>query len=164
MASNPPVVKKQSWLSKLGQDILKVLGFASKVEQAAEPIIETAFPVSIPAFAIFDKIMQIVMMGEATFAAVGLQSNGPAKLAAALPQVSAMLDQWVASNLPGGADIVKGEAYLAARTANATAYVNAAVAFLNSLPPSAQTVIIPGAVSAGAAAQAVISSLARLEI
>ena len=157
MASTPVAPAKQSWLSKFGQDVLKVLGIAQKVETAAEPVIEALVPASIPAFAIFDKIIQIVMLGESTFAAVGMAANGPAKLSAALPGVEALLDQWVQDNLPGSADILKAQSYLASKTANATAYINAAVAFLNSLPPAAQTAVTSPAVAAAAAAKAAVT-------
>lgn len=159
MVSAPVPVKKQSWLSKFGQDILKVLGIAQKVEQVAEPVVEALVPASIPFFGIFDKIIQVVMLGEATFAAVGQQSNGAAKLAAALPGVKAMLDQWVMDNLPGSQQILASEAYVSAKAANATAYINAAVAFLNSLPPAATTAVTAPAVAAASAAKAAMQGV-----
>lgn len=158
MSSSPVAPAKVSWLKKLGQDVLKVLGVVQKVEPAVEPIVEALVPASVPIFAIFDEIVQIVVMGESTFAAVGMASNGPAKLAAALPGVEALLDQWVSDNLPGAAAILKDEQYLAAKAANATAYINAAVAFLNSLPPASQTAVVSGAVAAAAAAKAAVSA------
>ena len=153
-----PPVKKQSWLSKLGHDVLKVLGIAQKVEAIAEPVVEALLPTSIPAFSIFDRIISLVTSTESAFAAVGMQSNGPAKLNATLGAVGSLLDGWVTDNLPGGAEILKGEQYIATRTANATGYVNAAVAFLNSLPPSAQTATTPAAVAAAGAAQAAVAA------
>lgn len=154
-AATPPHV---SWLKKLGQDVVKVLGVAQKVESAAEPVVEALLPASIPAFSIFDRIISLITSTESAFAAVGLQSSGPAKLNAVLAAVTSLLDGWVTSNLPGGADIVKGEQYIAARAANATAYVNAAVAFLNSLPASATTAVTPEAVAAASAAQAAVAA------
>ena len=153
-----PPAPHVSWLKKLGQDVLKVLGIAQKVEAIAEPVVEALLPASIPAFSIFDRVIALVTTTESAFAAVGMQSSGPAKLTAVLGAVESLLDGWVTSNMPGSADILKGEQYLAARTANATAYVNAAVAFLNSLPASAQTATTPEAVAAAGAAQAAVAA------
>lgn len=156
MSSIPvvPAPAKVSWLKKLGQDVLKILGVIQKAEPAVEPVVEALVPASIPVFAIFDEIMQIVIMGESAFAAVGMASNGPAKLAAALPGVEALLDKWVSDNLPGSADILKADSYVQAKAAIATEYVNAAVAFLNALPANSQTAVVNGAVAAASAAKA----------
>jgi hypothetical protein len=159
MSSTPVVpAPKVSWLKKLGQDVLKVIGVVQKDEPAVQSVVEALVPASAPVFAIFDEIVQIVVLGESTFAAVGLAANGPAKLAAALPGVEALLDQWVSDNLPGSSAILSAESYVAARTANATAYINAVVAFLNSLPASSQTAVTSGAVAAASAAKAAVAA------
>lgn len=158
MSSTPVAPPHVSWLKKFGQDILKVLGIVKTVETVAEPVVEALLPASIPVFSIFDEIMQIVQMGEATYAAVGLAANGPAKLAAALPGVQALLDQWVKDHLPGSAQILTAETYVAAKAANATAYINAAVAFLNSIPANPQTAVTSPAVAAASASAAAVAA------
>lgn len=155
MASAPVVAPKQSWLSKLGQDIVKVLGIVTGVEKVAEPVVEALLPASTVAFGIFDKIVQLVTNIEGAYAAVGQQASGTAKLGAAVPYVESLLDQYVTDNFPGSADILKAETYLAQRAPVAESYVNLVVQFLNSLPASSQTAVTTSAIAAAAAAKSI---------
>ena len=148
----------KSFLSKFGHDVLTVVGIIGKVEAVAEPVVETLFPASIPVFNIFDKVINLVTANEAAFAAVGQASNGAAKLQAILGAVSAELDGWVSANLPGSAEILKSTQYIQAKSAIATQYVNAVVAFLNSLPAGTATTTSASATVAAAAASAALQA------
>lgn len=152
---------KVSWLKKLGQDILKVLGVVVKVEQVAEIPVEAILPASIPAFGVFDKVMQLVGVAESSFAAAGQASNGPAKLQSILAATGKILDQYVADNFPGSAEILKSEQYIAGKTTVATQYINSVVAFLNSIPAVvAPTTPTTNSVATLAAAQVAAANLA----
>src|SRR5271155_3450780 len=160
MATTPVVPAKVSWLKKLGQDVLKVLGVVAPAEKVAEPFIEALLPASVPVFGILDEIFPIITVTEQAFSAVGQQSNGPAKLNAALSGVEAAIDQWTAANLPGSAAILATDAYIQAKLAAATAYVNATVAFANALPASPATSVTSSGVAAAAAAKAAVGAVA----
>lgn len=154
-----PVAPKVGWFKKLETDIQKVLGIAQEGEKVAEPFVEAIFPASIPVFGILDKIFPLVTTIQQTFAAVGQADNNQAKLQAALNGIGADIDQWVTDNLPGSAEIMKADAYIQARTAAATAYINATVAFANALPaPTATTATSSGVAAAAAAIAAVKAS------
>jgi hypothetical protein len=153
------VVPKVGWFKKLEGDVLKVLGIAGSAEKVAEPFVEALLPQSAPIFGILDQIFPEVAIIQQTFAAVGQANNNQAKLQAALTGVEASIDQWVSANLPGSAEIKNLDSYIQARTAAATAYVNATVAFANALPAnSATAVTAPGVAAASAAVAAVAAS------
>ena len=154
-----------SFLKKLGTDIAGVFGKINQVEKAAEPFIEAFLPGSIPFFSVFDEIADVVKTVETGAATVGAAVTGQMKLAAALPAVQQVLDQWVTQNLPGAAAILKSEQYIAGKIAAATGYINTTVTFLNSLPPSpTPTPATPAlAATAGIVAQAVAASNAATQ-
>ena len=160
MATAPTVPAKTSWLKKLGQDFVKFLGIANKIEKAAEPIVEAILPASTIGFSLFDGVVAIVTSGEQAFAAFGQASNGPAKLQAALGGVIQLFEQYIQTNLPGSAQILASEQWLSARSAIATQYINTVVAFLNSLPASTVTATANGQAVASAitAAQAAMAA------
>ena len=156
-----PAAPKVNWLKKLGQDVLKVLGIASSAEKVAEPFVEALVPASIPVFGILDEVFPVVTTVEQAFAAVGQQSNGPAKLNAALTGVESAIDQWTTDNLPGSTTILQTDAYIQARLAAATAYINATVAFANALPASTSTSATSAGVAAASAAKAAVAAVKK---
>lgn len=159
MATTPVTpAPKVSWFHKLETDVLKVLGIAQSAEKVAEPFIEALVPASIPVFGILDQIMPVISTVQQTFAAVGQAGNNQAKLQAALTGVEGAIDQWVAANLPGSASIKNADSYIQARTAAATAYINATVAFANALPANPSTAVTSAGVAAASAAVAAVNA------
>jgi len=169
MASPATPAPKVSWLKRFGQEVAKILGIVVKdapaVESVAVPLAETLFPAAAPAIALgaswFDKALNLIMINEATFTAVGQASNGPAKLAAVSQGIQADVDAWVAANFPGSAAIQKGEEYLAQRQALITAYTNSVVSFANwldghAVPPAPTASAVAAASAAVAAVNAVV--------
>src|SRR5690348_16711932 len=105
MATAPPV-PHQSWLSKVGSFIGKILGIAGKVEPTAAAVAEAILPQFAPAIAladdIFNKVVKEALVAEAAMAAAGTQTGtGAQKLEAVLANVGPVLDTWVANNFPG---------------------------------------------------------------
>jgi hypothetical protein len=139
-----------SFLSKFGKVVLSIFGVAGKIEKIIEKPVEAIVPASTIAFNIFDTGVEIAKDVEAAFAAAGQQSNGSAKLAAALPGFSAALDAYTLAKFPGSDQILQAEAYLASKTA----LINAIVQYLNSLPESVQITPSSSAIVAAAAVSA----------
>jgi len=134
MTTETTVTPKVSWLKKLGQGIVKVLGVLNPIEKAAEPIVEALLPISTVGFKLFDYIVAQVTNVEAGYAAISSAPTGVAKFNAVLPLVANALDTWVAENLPGSSQILVADTYLQSRTLTATNLTNTVVSFLNSLP------------------------------
>lgn len=153
MATTPTPTTKTSWLKKLGQDFVKVFGIVAGVEKVAEVPIEALLPVTIPGFAIFDKVAALVGIAETNAALVGQATNGPAKLESILTTVGQLLDGYVQDNFPGSAQILASEQYLAGKTAVATQLINTVVAFLNNLPQQGSSTSTTVSAAAAAAAQ-----------
>jgi hypothetical protein len=129
-------IVKVSWLKKVGEDLVKVFGVIAGVETVAEVPIEALLPVTIPGFAIFDKIVSLVSISETNAALVGQASKGPEKLSAVINAVGQLLDGYVSDNFPGSPEILKSEQYLQGKTSVVTQLVNSVVAFLNAIPPA----------------------------
>jgi len=157
----PPA--KVSWLKKFGQDVLKIItiGFvdAKPIVELGAQVVEGLDPAIAPAIeageGIYEKIAAYAMTVEASFAAAGQASNGPAKLQAVLAGVGGDIDAWVAANFPGSATILKAENYLSSKAG----LINQVVNFLNSIDgnsvPSAAT---PQAVANAAAVKAALAA------
>lgn len=122
-----------SFLKKVGQDALIVLGWAVKVETAVAPVIIAFDPAAAPLINIANTIAAHILKAEEDFALVGRASDGPGKLAAAVAASSNAIDSWIAAGLPGSAKVADALAYANSKTA----LVNAVVAMLNSFGPSA---------------------------
>lgn len=130
MASPAP---KQSWLSKVGGFIAKVLGVAQKAEPTAVTLAEALLPQFAPEIALandlFNKIVKQAIVAETTLAAAGQATgSGAQKLAQVIAAIGPDLDQWVANNFPGQKQV--------SETVKA-GLVNAVVALLNELAPPA---------------------------
>jgi hypothetical protein len=129
MSTTPTPAPHESWLSKVGAFIGKVLGIAQKAEPTAAALASALLPQFAPEIAladdIFNKIVKEALVAEATAAAAG-SATGPQKLAAVLANIGPVLDQWVANNFPGQkqvSDVAK------------SGLVNAIVAILNDVAP-----------------------------
>src|ERR1700731_2676424 len=148
-----------SWLKTFGQKVKTIFDDVAAIEKKVEPIVETFLPQSIPIFDVFDVAVEIGKSVEGSFAAAGVQSNGPAKLAAALPGISAALDAYTTAKFPGTTTILKDAAYIASKTT----LMNAVVEYLNALPDSAVgSTVSSTALIAAAAASAAVKAAASL--
>jgi hypothetical protein len=139
MASAPVVAAAPhvSWLKKFGQDIEKAIGVAAKDIEPVEHVAAEVAEVALPQFSgligtvdgLFEKAVTAITTVEGVAVAIGQATNGQGKLEAVLNTIGVSLDTYVADNFPGSSAILKGEAYLASKTQ----FVNAIVAFLNSI-------------------------------
>lgn len=130
MATTPPV-PHQSWLSKVGSFLGKVLGIVQKAEPSAVAVAEALLPQFAPAIAladdIFNRVVKEALVAEAAMAAAGTQTgSGAQKLEAVLANIGPVLDGWVANNFPGQKQV---------STVAKSGLVNAVVAILNELAP-----------------------------
>jgi|SRR5208283_783715 len=130
-----PVVK-QSWLSKIGAILGKVLGIAQKAEPTAAALASVLLPQFAPeiAFAddIFNKVVKEALIAEASAAAAGQASGtGAQKLEAVLVNIGPVLDGWVANNFPGQKQV---------STVAKSGLISAIVTILNELDPPAHAV------------------------
>lgn len=158
-----------SFLKKFGQEVLKILGVVAKdaapiaqiATNVAAPLAELALPQFAPEIEIakswVNKGLNLILLNESAFAAVGQAANGPAKFQAVLNGISQDLDAWVANDFPGGAELIKGETYLADKSAYLTSYINSTVAFLNSR--NAANIVVQPTASATAAASAALAAV-----
>jgi hypothetical protein len=137
MATTPVPAPKQSWLSKVGSFLGKILGVvateAAPIEKIAEPVALALLPQFAPlineADGIFSKIVSEAVVAESAKAAVGQATgSGAEKLAAVLTNIGPVIDGWVNSNFPGAATV---------STVAKSGLVNAVVAILNEIEPSA---------------------------
>src|SRR5689334_3421003 len=135
MATTPPAVPHQSWLSKVGGFIGKIFGVASKVEPTAAALATALLPQFAPEIAVatdlFNRIAKQALVAEATFAAAGnATGSGPQKLAQVLGEIGPDIDAWVTNNFPGNKQLSE---------VSKTGIINAVVAALNELsaPPAA---------------------------
>jgi hypothetical protein len=145
----------KSWLDKFGSVMKTIITDVGLVESKAKPIVEELLPASVPLFNVFDIGVEIAKNVQAGFAAAGQATNGKAMLAAALPSLSAALDQYTLAKFPGSQAILKSEAYLAAKPA----LMNAIVQYTNSLPDTldvqpTSTAILAASIGAQVAAAA----------
>lgn len=129
----PVVAPKESWLSKVGHFMGKILGIAQKAEPSAVNIAEALLPQFAPEIAladdIFNKIVKWALVAETSASAAGSATGtGPQKLEAVLQQVGPMLDAWVAANFPGQKQV---------SAVAKSGLINAVVAILNELQPPA---------------------------
>lgn len=149
-----------SWLKAFGQKIKTIFDDVAVVEKKVEPIVEAFLPQSTPLFDVFDVAVEIAKSVEGSFAAAGVQTNGPAKLAAALPGFSAALDAYTTAKFPGTNTILKDAAYIASKTI----LLNAVVAYLNALPDSAVgSTVSSAALIAAAATSAAVKAASSLK-
>lgn len=167
MSSAPPVpvapapVAKTSWLKKVGHAIGVALGFVAKSAVPIASAVGTAISIIDPILApeisvaenLVSRIAQQAIVTEATFTAVGQQSNGPAKLQAVVSSIGPEVDQWVANSFPGATTV---------STDVKAGLVNAVVALLNSVDgnlsltaPAPSTVSSTSSAAMGAASAAV---------
>lgn len=96
-----------SWLKKYGLTILKdigiVAGFLPAVASAAG---ESSNPTVTKVSDTLTGVANIIQTIEGAFAAAyGAAQTGTAKMAAVLPFVSQLVQQWLADNFPGSAEI-----------------------------------------------------------
>src|ERR1700693_1970423 len=96
-----------SWLKAFGQKVKTIFDDTVAIEKQVEPIVEEVLPQSIPIFDVFDTAVEIGKSVEGSSAAAAAQANGPAKLAAALPGLSAALDAYTTAKFPGTTTILK---------------------------------------------------------
>jgi hypothetical protein len=168
MSTAPPVTPavpapKQSWLKRFGQSVWHFLSGSlpadQKIIDAGIGVAETFFPQFAPEIEVaknwFDKGVNLILLNESTFAAVGQAANGPAKFQAVLAGISNDFDAWVTGNFPGGAQLVKAEEYVAAKSAYLQQYINETVAFMNKFQ-STPAVPTASSVAAASAAQAAV--------
>lgn len=140
MATTPVPAPHVSWLSKIGHAIASILGIVQK----AEPTIVTFTEALLPQFApfigsadtIFQNIVKEIVSAEAAAAAAGQTGTGAQKLEAVLAKIGPPLDNWITSNFPGSAKLAD---------ATKAGLVNAVVAVLNDISPSAAPVSSPAA-------------------
>jgi hypothetical protein len=138
MSSTPAVpAPKESWLSKIGKFFSKIIHAiatdAAPIEKIMVPVAETLLPQFAPlintADGIFSKIVAEAVKAETVMAVAGTATGtGPQKLATVLSAVGPVLDGWVTSNFPGAAAVSE---------AQKAGLVNAVVAILNEVSPSA---------------------------
>jgi hypothetical protein len=145
----------KSWLTKFGSVMKIIITDVDVVEKKAEPIVEELLPASVPLFNVFDIGVEIAKNVQAGFAAAGLETSGPAMLKAALPSLSAAVDQYTLAKFPGSQDVLKAEAYLAAKPV----LMNAIVQYANALPDTldvkpTSTAILAAGIGAQVAAAA----------
>jgi hypothetical protein len=165
MASTPTPAPKQSWLKRVG---LAVWHFVSGTLPADQKLVDLAADATAtlaPQFAPeielaknwFDKGVNLMILNEGTFAAVGQASNGPAKFQAVLNGISSDFDAWISGNFPGGAELVKAEEYVSAKAAYLQNYINETVAFMNKFQ-TAPALPTASAVAAASAAQSAVAA------
>lgn len=108
-APNPPATPKQSWLSKVGHFLGKVIGLVAK---EGKPVIDDAakvatilLPQFAPEIAIADnlatKIASMITLQQGLGTAVAVAPEGAAKFNAVLSSVGPDIDAWVAASFPG---------------------------------------------------------------
>ena len=124
---------KVSWLKKIGLFFGKILGIVAtetqSVEKIAVPVAEALLPQFVPmiqtADGIFSNIVKEAVAAESAAAAVGQAAGtGVQKLAAVLTNSGPMIDNWIASNFPGAAQV---------STAAKSGLISAVVAILNEV-------------------------------
>jgi len=133
MATTPTPAPKESWLSKVGAFLGKILGIAQKAEPSAVAVAEALLPQFAPEIAlandIFSKIVKYCLVAETSMAYAGTATGtGAQKLEAVLANVGPMLDAWVAANFPGQKQV---------SAVAKSGLINAVVAILNELAPPA---------------------------
>jgi hypothetical protein len=155
MASAPVAPKKAGWLKKLGQVLVKIVTVGGMLEKSAEPVVEAAFPLSVPVFAVADKIIAIIQTAEAAGQAASAPGlTGAQKLQAALPLAQQALAEYAGDLFPGYKYVPSA--------AVTTSWVNAFVQFLNEVDPQ-QSVSTIGATSATMAAAVVKATLQQVK-
>jgi hypothetical protein len=135
MATPAPPVVKQSWLSKVGSFLGKILGIVQKAEPSAAAVASALLPQFAPEIAlgddIFNKVVKEALVAEASMAAAGTATGtGAQKLEAVLANIGPVLDGWVAANFPGQKQV---------STVAKSGLINAVVAILNELEPPPAT-------------------------
>jgi hypothetical protein len=116
------------FLKSFGAGVKKVVDAAMSIEQKAAPFVIMADPALAPVVDIANRVVAMIKTAEGTYAAVGQQANGPAKLQAVVAAISTDFDAWINLQLPGGATLQDAENYAASK-AN---FVNSVVEALNS--------------------------------
>lgn len=146
----------KSWLDKFGNELKKIVTDVGKVEAKAKPIVEELVPASTPIFDVFDIGVEIAKDVQAAFAAADQANEGPAMLAAALPGLSAALDQYTLAKFPGSQAILTSEKYLASKPK----LMNAIVEYINSMPDSLDVTPTRSAIVAASAVSAALKAAA----
>lgn len=124
----------QSWLSRVGGFIAKVLGVASKAEPTAAALAEALLPQFSPEIAaandLFNRIVKQIVVAEAAIPSVDGAKTGAQKLEAVLASAGPFMDQWVTNNFAGNKQL---------STVAKSGIINALVAAVNELeaPPAA---------------------------
>jgi len=145
----------KSWLTKFGSVMKTIITDVDVFEKKAEPLVEALVPESVPLFNVFDIGVEIAKNVQAGFAAAGLETSPQAMLKAALPSLSAAVDQYTLAKFPGSKAVLKTKAYLAAKPV----LMNAIVQYTNSLPDTldvqpTSTAILAAGIGAQVAAAA----------
>ena len=133
-----------SWLKKVGQFFGKVIKAiatdAAPIEKIAVPVAETLLPAFAPliqtADGIFSRIVSEAVTAETVISGVGT-GTGAQKLEQVLTSIGPVIDGWVSANFPGAKQV---------STVQKSGLINAVVAILNEIDPSAMA--SPVAVSA----------------
>lgn len=136
MATIPPVAPTPgNWLKKVGSFFSKLLHI---VATDAQPIEKIAVPVAkalLPQFAllidegdsIFSNIVKEAVVAETVVQAAGTMTGGGAqKLKLVLANAGPLVDQWIAANFPGSAQV---------STVAKSGLISAVVQILNELKP-----------------------------
>jgi hypothetical protein len=142
-----------SFLKSFGAGVKKVVDAAMSIEQKAAPFLAAAVPELAPEIDIANRVVTMIKTAEGTYAAVGQQANGPAKLQAVVSAIGTDFDAWISLQLPGGATLQDAENYAASKSD----FVNSVVRALNSfaVTQSAGVVVSTGeALIAASAAKA----------
>lgn len=139
--ASPAPAPKESWLKRFGHVLGKILGF---VATQAAPIADQAAKVAealLPQFSaeiqiadnLVSKIAREAILAEGVAQAAGTTSGGGAqKLEAVLKNIGPAIDGWITANFPGSK---------ALSDAAKAGLVNAVVAILNEIDPSAVGVV-----------------------
>jgi hypothetical protein len=112
-----------SILSDIGNGLKKFFGKALPIAEAAEPIINVAFP---GVSTLYDTVVTEVANAETAAIAAGAQNGTGAQKLAAVLASPGVQSAFAAIEAAGGIS--------APTTAQQTAYINAVVASLNALP------------------------------
>lgn len=139
MATPATPAPKESWLSKVGAFLGKILGIAQKAEPSAVAVADALLPQFAPEIAlandIFNRVVKWCLVAETSAAAAGQATgSGPQKLEAVLQQIGPLLDAWVAANFPGQKQV---------SAVAKSGLINAVVAILNELEPPAVNATAP---------------------
>lgn len=141
----------ESALKTIGKFALKIVDTAITVEQKVAPVAAVLLPQFAPEIDLANRAAGWIKFTEQSFAAVGKQANGPAKLQAVVEAVSADYDAFIKAQLPGGSVLQDAESFAASKAD----YVNSIVKGMNAFSiPAGSVVASAEALIVAAAAKA----------